>query len=77
MEPRHMLERDNPSQQEQYFGPMLSQCWASVVDGGPTLVQHRANVLCLLGYGLSYIGRQLQYTFRHNLFKLWPGWHGA
>ena len=27
-----------------YVGPMLSQCWASVVDGGPALAQHRANV---------------------------------
>ena len=25
--------------------PMLDQCWASVVDGGPTLVQHWVDVL--------------------------------
>ena len=35
-------------QHTQNVGPMLSQCWASVVDGGPTLVQHRANVSRLL-----------------------------
>ena len=29
---------------------MLVQCWASVVDGGPTLDQHRVDVPCLLGY---------------------------
>ena len=36
-------------QQAQYVDPMLIQCCASVVDGGPTLDQHRANVLYLLG----------------------------
>ena len=35
--------------QTEYVGPMLIQCWASVVDGGPTLDQHRANELCRLG----------------------------
>ena len=30
--------------------PMLDQCWANVVDGGPTLVQHWIHVSCLLGY---------------------------
>ena len=29
-------------------GPMLIQCWSTVYDAGPTLDQHRANVLCLL-----------------------------
>ena len=28
---------------------MLNQCWANVVDDGPTLVQHWVDVLCLLG----------------------------
>ena len=28
---------------------MLVQCWADVVDGGPTLNQHWFNVSCLLG----------------------------
>ena len=32
------------SQQEQCIGSTLIQCWASVVDGGPILGQHRANV---------------------------------
>ena len=27
----------------------LVQCWAAVVDGGPTLSQSLVNVLCLLG----------------------------
>ena len=30
--------------------PMFDQCWASVVDGGPTLVKHWVDVSCLLGY---------------------------
>ena len=29
--------------------PMLSQCWADVVESGPTLNQHWFNVSCLLG----------------------------
>ena len=29
--------------------PMLNQCWASVVDAGPTLILHWAIVSCLLG----------------------------
>ena len=28
---------------------MLGQCWADVVDGGPTLSQHWFDVSCLLG----------------------------
>ena len=37
------------SQQTHRIDPMLVQCWASVVDGGPTLKQHWVNFLCLLG----------------------------
>ena len=37
-------------QPAQYFGPILIQCWTTVYDVGPTLDQHRANVLCLLGH---------------------------
>ena len=35
-------------QQTRYIAPLLVQCWASVVDGGPTLNQHWDNVSCLL-----------------------------
>ena len=28
---------------------MSGQCWANVVDGGPTLVKHWVDVSCLLG----------------------------
>ena len=28
---------------------MFHQCWANVVDGGPTLVKHWVDVFCLLG----------------------------
>ena len=38
------------SQQTRDIDPMLCQCWASVVDGGPTLAQHWVDVPCLLGY---------------------------
>ena len=37
------------SQQAQYIGPVLDQRWATVFDAVPTLVQHRPNVLFLLG----------------------------
>ena len=37
------------AQPAQYVGPMLNQCWSNVYDVGPTLDQHRANVLWLLG----------------------------
>ena len=36
---------------------MLFQCWASVVDDGPTLKQHWFNALCLLGYSAILVGR--------------------
>ena len=36
-----------PSQQTRYVDPMLDQCWASVYDGGPALVQHWVDVSCL------------------------------
>ena len=27
---------------------MLDQCWSSVVHGGPTMIEHWANVSCLM-----------------------------
>ena len=33
--------------QTRHAYPILGQCWLSVVDGGPTLVQHWVNVSCL------------------------------
>ena len=36
-------------QQGQCVSPMLIQCWANVVDGGSTLDQHRADILCRMG----------------------------
>ena len=38
-----------PSQQTRDVGPMLVHCCAAVVDREPTVNQHWANVLCLLG----------------------------
>ena len=34
---------------------MLTRCWAGVVDGGPTLTQHEANVLCCLDHLRCYL----------------------
>ena len=36
------------AQQPRNVGPMLNQRWATVYDAGPTLAQHRTNVLCML-----------------------------
>ena len=33
----------------QELDPLLSYCWASVADGGPTLIRHRFDVLLMLG----------------------------
>ena len=38
------------SQQSRDIRPMLNQRGPSVVDDGPTLIQHWVNVSCLLGY---------------------------
>ena len=37
------------TQQTRDIEPLLVQCWASVVDGGPALNQQWLNVSCLLG----------------------------
>ena len=37
------------SQQTRDNHPMLYQCWTSVEDVGPTLIQHWVNATCLLG----------------------------
>ena len=37
------------TQQTRYIVPLLVQCWASILDGGPRLNQHWDNVSCLLG----------------------------
>ena len=49
------------TQQAQYVGPMLIQCWSTVCDAGSTLDQHRANVLHLLGnyYISKYSGERV------------------
>ena len=37
-----------PAQQIRHIYPMFDQCWANVVDGGPTLGKHWVDVSCLL-----------------------------
>ena len=37
------------SERTRYIDPMLCQCWSTVYDGGPTLVQHRVDVSCFAG----------------------------
>ena len=38
------------SQQTRYIHPILDQCWSTVYDAGPTLVQYWVDVSCLLGW---------------------------
>ena len=42
------------SRQTRHIYPMFDQCWANVVDGGPTLVKHWLDVSCLLGWHLFF-----------------------
>ena len=45
-----MIDSDTMgSRQTRDIEPLLDQCWASVVDGGPTLNQQWLNVSCLVG----------------------------
>ena len=48
-----------PSQQTRHIDPMLDQCLANVVDGGPTVIQHWVDVACLLGYDAVWTEWQL------------------
>ena len=42
-------------QQTRDIEPLLVHCWASVVNGGPTLNQQWPNVSCLLGGLLAFL----------------------
>ena len=57
-------------QQTQVIDPMLVQCWASVVDGGPTLDQHWVYVSCLLGPGFRSVRQQTSFSCRCVLTDL-------
>ena len=48
------------SQQTREIETLLVQCWASVVDGGPTLSQQCLNVSCLLGSRSLFIACRLR-----------------
>ena len=43
------LSKGGFTQQTRDIESLLVQCWASVVDGGPTLNQQWLNVSCVLG----------------------------
>ena len=64
-------------QQTRHIDPMLGQCWASVVDGGPTLAQRWVDVSCLLdlSYVHSIAGKSadnfgVKYSFDYNLCNI-------
>ena len=43
----------NLSQKTRDIDPMLDQCWATVYDAGPILVQHWVDGPCLPGKGMD------------------------
>ena len=67
------------SQETQDIDPMLSCCWANIVDGGPAIKQHWVNDLCFLGlyfcaelYIITYLTLKLlkYFCINHDFFKL-------
>ena len=72
----HTSTTSSLAQQTRYIEPILSQCWADVVDGGPTLRQHCwFNVLCMLDSiltlkplsGTIVVFNPFYYTFKSQL----------
>ena len=43
-------DQNHDSQETRYTYPMFDQCWANVVDSGPTLVKLWGGASCLPGY---------------------------
>ena len=66
----------NLSQQTRDIDPKLDQCWATVYDAGPTLVQHWGDVSCLPGKGMdvpAYTCPEVRTLYEHSeniLFRL-------
>ena len=55
-----------------YINPVLTKCWASVVDGGPTLDQHWVDVSCLQVYVISSTlidTSILSFLVKHGMLK--------
>ena len=48
-----MSEGKHFTQQARDVIPMSFYCWATVCDAGPTIKQHRDNVSCFIGHGLT------------------------
>ena len=70
------------TQQTRSVKPVLVWCWASVADGGPTIAQHRVNVLCLTactikGTHRHKLSRRTERTRvkQHVPTSLWEGRH--
>ena len=55
-----------PSQQTRDIKPMLGQCLADVVDGGPTLYQQWFNVSCFLGARTNSRPPKLTHSTSHS-----------
>ena len=70
-----LVQRQRRSQQTRDVEPLSVQCWASVVDGGPTLNQQWLNVSSLLGWANIWLGVSCYLGYAHRLtpYRLWPG----
>ena len=63
--PKCRAARGVSPQQTRDIYPMLKQCWSTVYNASPTLVQHWVDVSCFLGRNATYI-----YTFSSLNFFL-------
>ena len=66
--------RDQHTQQTRHMRSMADQCWADVVDGGPTLVRHWVHASYLLGSSGSNTYRY-KIPIKHKLKMIvycWP-----
>ena len=54
-------------------GSLLDQCWASVVDDGPTLIQHCVSVSCslVLSESASINGKYTRSSVRRICSQIW------
>ena len=60
-------------EQTRYIDPILGECWADVVEGGPTFTQHWVNASCLLWGERQIIDGSGFSTFGPAMTQCWRG----
>ena len=66
------LQTQVVSQKTRDIDPMFDQCWANVVDGGPTLVKHWVDVSCFSGMPTVVFADRTMRTWHFELAHLQP-----